>query len=71
MSSTRTKAPSSGLYIPREGVSPSAAIDQSTLHDSIESALAGIENYARREPWTFATCVFGVGFILGWKLKPW
>ena len=33
--------------------------------------MAGIENYARREPWTFATCVFGVGFILGWKLKPW
>jgi hypothetical protein len=37
----------------------------------IERTMAQIEDYARREPWTFAMWVFGVGFVLGWKLKPW
>jgi hypothetical protein len=37
----------------------------------IEKTMETIEDYARREPWTFAAWVFGVGFVLGWKLKPW
>lgn len=28
-------------------------------------------NYARQNPGTAALWCFGVGFILGWKLKPW
>jgi hypothetical protein len=27
--------------------------------------------YARQKPGTAALWCFGVGFILGWKLKPW
>jgi hypothetical protein len=27
--------------------------------------------YARERPETFALACFGVGFILGWRLKPW
>jgi hypothetical protein len=27
--------------------------------------------YARERPETFALTCFGVGFILGWRLKPW
>lgn len=27
--------------------------------------------YARQKPGTVALWCFGVGFILGWKLKPW
>jgi hypothetical protein len=27
--------------------------------------------YAREQPETFAVACFGVGFILGWRLKPW
>ena len=27
--------------------------------------------YAREPPETFALACFGVGFILGWRLKPW
>jgi hypothetical protein len=27
--------------------------------------------YAREKPETFALACFGVGFILGWRLKPW
>lgn len=29
------------------------------------------EKYAREKPEVVAMCCFGVGFILGWKLKPW
>jgi len=28
-------------------------------------------NYARQNPGTAALWCFGIGFILGWKLKPW
>ena len=27
--------------------------------------------YSREHPGVAAFCCFGVGFILGWKLKPW
>ena len=29
------------------------------------------KTYAREKPETFALACFGVGFILGWRLKPW
>jgi hypothetical protein len=29
------------------------------------------KTYARERPETFALACFGVGFILGWRLKPW
>jgi hypothetical protein len=28
-------------------------------------------DYARQNPGTAALWCFGIGFILGWKLKPW
>lgn len=27
--------------------------------------------YAREKPEIVAACFFGIGFVLGWKLKPW
>jgi hypothetical protein len=30
-----------------------------------------VREYARENPGTVALWCFGVGFILGWKLKPW
>jgi hypothetical protein len=39
----------------------------STIHTVVDS----IEDYAHREPLRFAAWVFGLGFVLGWKLKPW
>lgn len=27
--------------------------------------------YARDHPAAFGLCALGVGFVLGWKLKPW
>jgi hypothetical protein len=63
--------PSTGLYFPGTAASPASSNEESALHVYIEKAMEGIEDYARREPWAFATWVFGVGFVLGWKLKPW
>ena len=37
----------------------------------IERTMEAVEDYARTKPWSFALCVFGAGFFLGWKLKPW
>ena len=38
---------------------------------TIRSVTDSVEDYARREPLKFAAWVFGIGFILGWKMKPW
>jgi hypothetical protein len=40
---------------------------QSTIHTVVEC----IEDYARAKPLSFALWTFGIGFALGWKLKPW
>jgi len=37
------------------------------VDDFLEYAI----QYARENPGTAALWCFGVGFILGWKLKPW
>jgi len=62
---------STGIYLPGSAGTPAATNEESLFHAYIERAVEGIEDYARREPWAFATWVFGVGFVLGWKLKPW
>jgi hypothetical protein len=36
-----------------------------------EDGVAFIEDYARREPVSLALWALGIGFVLGWKLKPW
>ena len=37
----------------------------------LENTLDSVECFARENPWEFGLCMLGVGFILGWKLKPW
>lgn len=34
-------------------------------------AVDRMKRYARDEPVKFALWTFGIGFVLGWKLKPW
>jgi hypothetical protein len=36
-----------------------------------DDLLEYLRTYAREKPETFALACFGVGFILGWRLKPW
>ncbi|GIX00449.1 MAG: hypothetical protein KatS3mg111_3781 [Pirellulaceae bacterium] len=35
------------------------------------TAMAFFEEYARERPEMVALWAFGIGFVLGWKLKPW
>lgn len=45
------------------------ATDQ--LGGFLEERLRSVEDYARANPWSFGMWMVGVGFVLGWKLKPW
>ncbi len=49
------------------GVAQSANWAESTIHSVVDC----IEDYARARPLSFAMWTFGIGFALGWKLKPW
>jgi hypothetical protein len=40
---------------------------ESTIHSVVDS----VEAFARAKPLEFALWSFGIGFALGWKLKPW
>jgi hypothetical protein len=71
MPDTLTKDSSTGLFFPGAAQRSGSLNEDSPLHAQIERTMEEIEAYARREPWAFATWVFGVGFVLGWKLKPW
>jgi hypothetical protein len=37
----------------------------------LDDMLSYLQEYARERPEIVALTCFGVGFILGWKLKPW
>ncbi len=39
--------------------------------DPIDDFVEYVSTYARQNPGTTALWCFGVGFIIGWKLKPW
>ncbi len=36
-----------------------------------QAALALFKEYASERPEVVALWIFGLGFVLGWKLKPW
>jgi hypothetical protein len=38
---------------------------------TVRSVVESLEECARTQPLHFAAWAFGIGFILGWKLKPW
>jgi hypothetical protein len=42
-----------------------------TLADAAQDALAVFQQYAKDRPDVVAFTCLGVGFVLGWKLKPW
>jgi hypothetical protein len=47
--------------------SPAPNWAESTIHSVVDC----VEDYARAKPLSFALWAFGIGFVLGWKLKPW
>ena len=36
-----------------------------------EAAMLYLREYAKERPEVIAMWCFGIGFVLGWKLKPW
>ena len=50
-----------------EAASKPAESPQEISHDALDY----LADYARQNPGYVALCCLGVGFILGWKLKPW
>lgn len=43
---------------------------ENALHPS-QDVVEYFKEYARQKPEVAALWCFGIGFILGWKLKPW
>lgn len=41
------------------------------LKQVTDAALCSFREYARSNPETVALWCVGIGFVLGWKLKPW
>lgn len=41
------------------------------LRKPAEDMLEYLKDYAREKPDVAALWCFGIGFVLGWKLKPW
>jgi hypothetical protein len=39
--------------------------------DATRDLVEYLREYARRKPEVAALWCFGIGFVLGWKLKPW
>ncbi len=48
-----------------------AAIASDERLSAGEAALECFKEYAKEHPEVVALWTFGIGFILGWKLKPW
>lgn len=39
--------------------------------EALEAAATFFREYARERPEVVALWTFGIGFVVGWKLKPW
>ncbi|MHC5539717.1 hypothetical protein ACYOEI_15980 [Singulisphaera rosea] len=46
---------------------PAAGTWETMANDAVDR----LKDYARENPTSFALWALGVGFVLGWKLKPW
>ena len=46
-------------------------VEPPSLSDAAQDALSIFQDYAKDRPDVVAFTCLGIGFILGWKLKPW
>ena len=42
-----------------------------SMQDAVDEMIGLLRKYARQRPEMVALTCLGVGFILGWRLKPW
>jgi len=64
---TKSQSQSSGASQADRGKGQSEMMDMSPSTDLVEYC----KEYARQKPEMAALWCFGIGFVLGWKLKPW
>jgi len=54
------------------GTAAESASDRTAMaKQSVEDLLSQFRAYAREKPDVAMLWCFGIGFVLGWKLKPW
>ncbi len=46
-------------------------LSQEAVVNPIEDGIEYLRAYAKEKPEMAALWCFGIGFVLGWKLKPW
>jgi len=51
----------------RAAENPALGPMESMAYDVVDS----LKSYARDHPTSFGLWALGIGFVLGWKLKPW
>jgi hypothetical protein len=55
----------------RSGETRTQSHESMQQHDMGRDLIDYLREYAREKPEVAALWCFGIGFILGWKLKPW
>jgi hypothetical protein len=56
---------------PTDMVRASENSGMGTLDTVAENVVDQLKDYARAHPTAFGLWALGIGFVLGWKLKPW
>lgn len=56
---------------PADMTRAAASPSMGTVENMANDALDRMKQFAREKPTTFAFYALGIGFVLGWKLKPW
>ncbi len=56
---------------PADTMRSAEAPGMGVLENMASDALDRLKEYAREHPTEFGLWALGIGFILGWKLKPW
>jgi len=56
---------------PNGTATESAADRTAVARQSVEDMLSQFRDFAREKPDVAMLWCFGIGFVLGWKLKPW
>jgi hypothetical protein len=56
---------------PSRNVSASRESTGEDFYDMVSEVTSSCQRYCQKRPKAIAGIIFGLGFMLGWKLKPW
>jgi hypothetical protein len=61
----------SDVHHPDEAMQVRGSDTRNWAELALYAVVDSIEDYARAKPLSFGLWAFGIGFVLGWKLKLW